>query len=509
MASPDVVDRDAGRQRVLAIDDPAGQREPAAGADLRIRGVAWHLPIGRLGPGEFECSRSVGRIQRLLVRGLSLIELFLRDGQTAAGLHQRRGGLGLGGLGCSLVPTCPGEKEGVERAPGSAGVAPGLEDIVVGNGDPQRSLRRGGRACGFSPRLRPAGLGPLVFELLGGQDRQQCRAFGLGQYQGGLGDVPVLDGVAGRPTGASQPLDRTDGCHARRGESVGLAGGGRKARRGFGVVVSGSGQGPVRLLATAMCRVGDLHGPRDAPIGFGPFLVDDKRPLVRTGGRERQRDRLDGDFAAQHDGSCGPERAGLVRPRLIAAKEQIGRSIQEVIEDARQAGLGPIGLAGDPVEPDLVGLEERAEPVIVGLGDRVVLVIVAPGALDGQAQECAGRVLDGIRQPGVAVEDVPVAGQEAGGADRVGIVRRKFVAREHLQDHPVVALVGVERRDDPVAPVPEMRMAVPGLLAQSVPVAIPPDVHPVPCPALAVSRAGQEPVDDPFLGAGVSSRRKA
>ena len=38
MARPDVVDRDAGRQGVAAVDDPAGQGEPPAGADLRDTG---------------------------------------------------------------------------------------------------------------------------------------------------------------------------------------------------------------------------------------------------------------------------------------------------------------------------------------------------------------------------------------------------------------------------------------------------------------------------------------
>ena len=65
----------------------------------------------------------------------------------------------------------------------------------------------------------------------------------------------------------------------------------------------------------------------------------------------------------------------------------------------------------------------------------------------------------------------------------------QLVAGEHLLDHPVVALVGVERLDDPVAPVPDMRVAVAGLLAQPIPVAVSPDVHPVPPPALAMTRA--------------------
>ncbi len=41
-----------------------------------------------------------------------------------------------------------------------------------------------------------------------------------------------------------------------------------------------------------------------------------------------------------------------------------------------------------------------------------------------------------------------------------------------------------------------MRLALAYLGAEAVPVAVPPDVHPVPRPTLAVSRAGQKPFDD-------------
>ena len=69
-------------------------------------------------------------------------------------------------------------------------------------------------------------------------------------------------------------------------------------------------------------------------------------------------------------------------------------------------------------------------------------------------------------------------------------------------DHAVVALVLVERADDPVAPAPDLAVAVHhvGHGAAAVPVAVPPDVHPVPAPALAVLGAGQQPVDDLLVG---------
>ena len=69
-------------------------------------------------------------------------------------------------------------------------------------------------------------------------------------------------------------------------------------------------------------------------------------------------------------------------------------------------------------------------------------------------------------------------------------------AGEHLLDHPVVGLVRVERLDDPVAPPPDVRLALADLRLVAVPVAVPPDVHPVPAPALAVLRRGEQAIDD-------------
>ena len=98
MPGPDVVDRDARRQGVPAVDDPAGQREAPAGADLCVRGVARRVAIGRLGAGKFERARRVlGRERRF--RGcLGLGVLPFRGGEPAARLDERRGGLRAGVL---------------------------------------------------------------------------------------------------------------------------------------------------------------------------------------------------------------------------------------------------------------------------------------------------------------------------------------------------------------------------------------------------------------------------
>ena len=99
-------------------------------------------------------------------------------------------------------------------------------------------------------------------------------------------------------------------------------------------------------------------------------------------------------------------------------KRYVGVSIKSSRESAHQPVLGTIGLAGHAVDPDVERLEEGAEAVVVLCADRVVLVVVAVGAVEGQAEERLAGVLDGVRHPGVAVEDVPVADQEAGGTQR-------------------------------------------------------------------------------------------
>ena len=84
-----------------------------------------------------------------------------------------------------------------------------------------------------------------------------------------------------------------------------------------------------------------------------------------------------------------------------------------------------------------------------------------------------------------------------------GVKRGDLVGGEHLFEHAVVALGLVQRFDDPVAPVPHVFfLHVADLFAQAVPVAVAPNVHPVPAPALAVMRVGQEPIDDALPGIG-------
>src|SRR5439155_16252201 len=55
---------------------------------------------------------------------------------------------------------------------------------------------------------------------------------------------------------------------------------------------------------------------------------------------------------------------------------------------------------------------------------------------------------------------------------------------------------------DPIAPTPDMRFAVANLVAAAParPIAVTPDIHPVPSPALPVARVVQQAVNDLFVG---------
>src|SRR5439155_26537929 len=70
--------------------------------------------------------------------------------------------------------------------------------------------------------------------------------------------------------------------------------------------------------------------------------------------------------------------------------------------------------------------------------------------------------------------------------------------------------VPVQRFDDPVAPAPDMRLAVTDLaaVAPAGPVAVTPDVHPVAAPALAVLRTLEKAIDDLLVSFRVAITEK-
>jgi hypothetical protein len=172
----------------------------------------------------------------------------------------------------------------------------------------------------------------------------------------------------------------------------------------------------------------------------------------------------------------------------------IGRLIEVQVEDARQPILLEISFTFPWIQPHMDGFEDGPHAVVVRVLDGIVLVVVALHALHRQSKKGARGVLDSLIQPRRAIEEIIAARQETGRPQIVAVLRREFVRRQHLADHLVVALVGIERFHDPIAPVPDVFLAVAQLRTEAVPVAVSPDVHEVTSPALPVLRRGEQTV---------------
>ncbi len=212
--------------------------------------------------------------------------------------------------------------------------------------------------------------------------------------------------------------------------------------------------------------------------------------------RRRQGHGVDLQFVPGEDRRhSGSEGMIFIGTFFVAAREQKSRRGGVGVEDAGQSVFGRIGLTGNAIGANVVRFEKCTEPVIVLLRNRIVHMVMASGAIERRSQERLGRVLDRKIEPHVAIELVPVPHQKTGGPHRRRIVRRQFVAGQHFDDHLVVGLVGIEPFDDPVAPAPDVRLTLANLRSKSIPVAVPPDVHPVPSPALAIMRAVEQAVD--------------
>ena len=105
-------------------------------------------------------------------------------------------------------------------------------------------------------------------------------------------------------------------------------------------------------------------------------------------------------------------------------------------------------------------LEDSSECVIIDLRDRIVFMVVTFGAVQGETEKCLPRVFDGGVKPSGPVEKVIITGQKPCGLQGFGVFWKKFVGSKHLLDHSIVTLVFVERLDDPVAPMPNVLLAI-------------------------------------------------
>ena len=157
------------------------------------------------------------------------------------------------------------------------------------------------------------------------------------------------------------------------------------------------------------------------------------------------------------------------------------------------------------VRPDV--REERLQLVVVFLRDRVVLVIVTSGASDGQPEEHRadgiGDVVENLlaalhQVAGVAF--IRIVAIERRGHACVRVVGPQFIAGNLFTDEPVVRLVLVERLNDVVAILPDVRAGFVGLEALALGIAG--QIEPVSGPALAVVGRRQQAIHDTIERAG-------
>ena len=104
-------------------------------------------------------------------------------------------------------------------------------------------------------------------------------------------------------------------------------------------------------------------------------------------------------------------------------------------------------------------------------------------------------MLDGGIEPGVTVEHIVTASEISSSGDGFAALWVQLISREHFLNHAVVSFVFVQGVYNPVAPVPEMFLAVAKHTSKSVPIRISPNIHPVPAPSFSVMWAGKQLID--------------
>ncbi len=229
--------------------------------------------------------------------------------------------------------------------------------------------------------------------------RRACRARHLGSVGLGDGQVPLR---RGRLNGRLGPLLRTrlPALHQRLGP-LDIA-------QGVESCVSQRGVGPRQLDFYGVPRRSLESSERD----FGPgdlvmarveLGIDQILATVGREGREGQRHGLGLESASHRFGDARRERiAGRIA--IVAADEQQGPGVELRVVGAGDAVPGRVEHAGGLIDPDLMGLEDRANLVILFLEDRVIHVIMATGAADGDAQEGLPGVVDHVLHPLLAAE---------------------------------------------------------------------------------------------------------
>ena len=239
----------------------------------------------------------------------------------------------------------------------------------------------------------------------------------------------------------------------------------------------------------------------------GEQILFDKRTLVRLHRRRRQGHWLDVHLTSEDFWDARCDYGVFHWIPFIAALEQVHLGVQRVIERAREAVLGHVQHAGHAISAHVVRREYRPQRVVILLRERVVLVVMTPRARQSNPHKGLRGVLHYVVHPLVALVKI-MPGEISRCAQGGSVLRHRLVCREHLEHHTIVFLVRIQRLHDPVAPMPYVPLTFAQRLLVARPVAVAPNVHPVPAPAFAVGGMCQQFVHHPFIGSGGSVLEK-
>ena len=209
--------------------------------------------------------------------------------------------------------------------------------------------------------------------------------------------------------------------------------------------------------------------------------------------RPRKLLHLEGFHALRHliDFRVRPLDALLLRGRRHV---EDGRDLTTASGATRTAGLRQL-------------IEDVIECIVVLLRNRVVLVIVTPGAGKREPEPHRRGRLDAVEH----VLDSSLLGDPAALAvEHVVAVKparellrrrriRQLITRQLFNRELVVRHVRVDRVHHPVSPRPHRAL---GIALKAIRVRVPRHIEPVPRPAFAIARRGQQPVDEPLVSVG-------
>src|SRR5690349_13805949 len=143
--------------------------------------------------------------------------------------------------------------------------------------------------------------------------------------------------------------------------------------------------------------------------------------------------------------------------------------------------------------------EDRLHGVKIGLRDRIKLVVVTAGAAGRQSEERGTNRVDDVgqfvlslrqsEQSVLTLDDIVWIRDQKADADRFS----ESITRDLLLDELVIRFVIVERVDDPVTKPESVRSFA--ICLEAVGLAEVNNVEPVGSPALPVTRARENPVD--------------